>query len=71
MRARLIAAIVLTGAAAVSTAAVGQEMGSGKRHHGREQRSAQQPSKANDGGYNAALKRIPNQKPVDPWKDMR
>ncbi len=69
MRTRLVVAAVLVGITAAAVPAYGQ--GTGKRQHGGEQRTTQKPSKVNEGGYNAALKGIPNQKPPDPWKNVR
>jgi hypothetical protein len=46
-----------------------QETGA-RRHRGGESKTSQQPKKADDKGYNAALSRIPAQK-YDPWGTIR
>jgi hypothetical protein len=72
MRAFLVALIITL----LVLPAYAQRMGGGgkgKRNAGSEATSDEQKKKAvqQEKDYKAALDRIPNKKPVDPWANMR
>jgi hypothetical protein len=70
MSGRTAAGVVALVLAALWAVPSQSEETGGRRHHGREAKTGQQPKKADDKGYNAALSRIPSQK-YDPWGGLR
>jgi hypothetical protein len=67
MRILLASALI----ALLTVSAYAQDAG-GKGRRGRHAQTTEQPKKkVDDGAYRAALKRIPDAKPADPWGSVR
>ena len=73
MRAFLVALIITLLVLPAYAQRMGGGGGKGKRNAGSEATSNEQKKKAvqQEKDYKAALDRIPNKKPVDPWANMR
>jgi hypothetical protein len=65
--------IAMAAVALVTAPAYAQSRGKGGKHSGAEQQSPDQKKKAAEAeaAYKNALKQIPDQKPGDPWSNMR
>jgi len=54
----------------LTTSAHAQGMRGGKGHR-QQQQTAEPKKKVDENAYKDALTRIPDQKPADPWRNMR
>lgn len=68
MRALLIAVLITSVSVPALAQGMGRGKGAGPAQSGQPQRAK---PKVDEGAYRAALDKIPNQRPADPWGNVR